>query len=232
MKGTNPVTHQQQQAERMLLQELFFTVQGEGPYSGRRAVFVRLAHCNLRCYWCDTEFSSPAAELRPNELYLRVASECRAHQTRLVVITGGEPLLWPALVRLVLYLRRGGMTVQIETNGTVWIPGLEDSGAVIVCSPKTPELHPMIVRHATCWKYVLPDTGIGDDGLPNFSTQREGRYSPLYRPPHGDPRTVYVHPCDYGDALRNRQARFNTARSAMQHGYTAQVQLHKALQLP
>ncbi|MFV2198733.1 7-carboxy-7-deazaguanine synthase QueE [Nocardiopsis sp. LOL_012] len=99
------------------------TVQGEGPSSGRRAVFVRLADCNLACSWCDTPYSWKWDEyVRRQETYRCNAGEIlsRAHSSDvdLVVVTGGEPLLQEALELSVGVLTDGGLDVEVETNGT------------------------------------------------------------------------------------------------------------------
>ncbi|RKS07041.1 7-cyano-7-deazaguanosine (preQ0) biosynthesis protein QueE [Nocardiopsis sp. Huas11] len=99
------------------------TVQGEGPNCGRRAVFVRLADCNLACSWCDTPYSWKWNEyVRREETYRCNAEEvldrARSSGVGLVVVTGGEPLLQKALEPLVATLTDGGLDVEVETNGT------------------------------------------------------------------------------------------------------------------
>lgn len=103
------------------------TMQGEGPSAGRRAAFIRLGGCNLHCSWCDTPYTWDASrfDLRV-ELTAHSASTLArlalASETRLVVITGGEPLLqnrragWTALLD---ELADAGVDVEIETNGTI-----------------------------------------------------------------------------------------------------------------
>ena len=59
MFGTNPSRKQVlDDGQELWVQEVFYTLQGEGPFSGQPALFIRLAGCNLRCFWCDTEFES------------------------------------------------------------------------------------------------------------------------------------------------------------------------------
>lgn len=99
--------------------ELFTSLQGEGMWAGTPSIFVRLSGCNLRCRWCDT----PYASWEPEGPIVGVGSI--VHQvcdlpTRHVVVTGGEPMLFPGLVPLVNALKDDGKIVTIETAGTVY----------------------------------------------------------------------------------------------------------------
>ncbi len=112
-------------ADRLVLSEVFDTVQGEGPSMGRAATFVRLGHCNLRCRWCDTKYTwdwaahDLRAELRV-ESVARVAEDLAARSPRLVVVTGGEPLLQTgALLPLLEAVVAEHKEVEIETAGTL-----------------------------------------------------------------------------------------------------------------
>lgn len=103
------------------------TVQGEGPSTGRLAHFIRLGGCNLDCRWCDTPYTwdwtgkngvaySPRHELR----WASLAELCDAVAgARLVVITGGEPLLQQERIAALLEELDGFTEVEIETNGTI-----------------------------------------------------------------------------------------------------------------
>jgi len=106
--------------------EIFASLQGEGPSAGRPCAFVRLSNCNLACRWCDTaytwRFSGPDSYDRKAEQVMldkaEVAQRIRALGQNRLVVTGGEPLLQaPALARVLALLP--GMSVEIETNGTV-----------------------------------------------------------------------------------------------------------------
>lgn len=106
--------------------ELFASVQGEGPSAGKPCAFVRLSRCNLACAWCDTaytwRFTGPGAYDRKAEQVTlseaETAERIRALGQDRLVITGGEPLLQgAALARMVALL--SGVTVEVETNGTV-----------------------------------------------------------------------------------------------------------------
>ncbi len=98
------------------INEIFYSLQGEGAHTGRPAVFVRFSGCNLRCPWCDTDFAA-YREMKAEEIIAAVA----VYPARFVVLTGGEPSLQvdEALVRA---LHDAGWTIAIETNGTHSLP--------------------------------------------------------------------------------------------------------------
>ncbi|WSS23153.1 7-carboxy-7-deazaguanine synthase QueE [Streptomyces sp. NBC_01190] len=101
------------------------TFQGEGPSCGAPALFIRLSRCNLTCEWCDTKYTWDWEHFDPRQESVRRSATdllawALASPVKLVVITGGEPLLQQhALVPLVLALLAGGKRVEFETNGTV-----------------------------------------------------------------------------------------------------------------
>lgn len=99
--------------------ETFLSIQGEGTLSGVPSWFIRVSGCNLRCGWCDTPYASwmPEGEGRPVRSLVESAVKSGA---RHVVVTGGEPMLFPAIVQLCDGLRAGGIHVTIETAGTVY----------------------------------------------------------------------------------------------------------------
>ncbi len=116
----------------MKIAEVFHSIQGEGLLAGIPSVFVRTSGCNLRCWFCDTPYSSwePEGEkLDPAEILQQVLDIDCKH----VVITGGEPMLWPSLVELVDGLRRAGRHVTVETAGTLDVPLVCDLASI---SPK------------------------------------------------------------------------------------------------
>jgi 7-carboxy-7-deazaguanine synthase len=112
--------------QSLLVAEVFGpTFQGEGPSAGQQAMFVRLSRCNLRCPRCDTPFTWDTSryDLRQHSHRLPVADvvdQVLAAAPKLVVITGGEPLLQqPAVTALAQAVDAAGRRVEIETNGTV-----------------------------------------------------------------------------------------------------------------
>lgn len=112
---------------RMKINEIFYSLQGEGAWSGTPCVFVRLAKCNLRCPFCDTEFDS-FVEMTEEEIIAAV----NAYPARRIVLTGGEPTL-QITSAFVDALHAAGKTVAIETNGTRPVPANIDW---VTVSPK------------------------------------------------------------------------------------------------
>ena len=113
----------------MKINEIFYSLQGEGHYTGTPAVFVRFAGCNLKCSFCDTDFTS-FTEMTEDD----IVKEIGQYPTNHIVITGGEPTL-QITASLVSKLHEAGKYVQIETNGTNVLP----EGCNIdwvTCSPK------------------------------------------------------------------------------------------------
>ncbi|HXH61479.1 MAG TPA: 7-carboxy-7-deazaguanine synthase QueE [Fimbriimonadaceae bacterium] len=101
--------------------EIFKSVQGEGLWAGTPSVFVRVSGCNLRCAWCDTPYASwsPEGPVLPLEEIVERAREVR-EEAEHVVLTGGEPMMFGAIVPLASLLKKEGFTITVETAGTVW----------------------------------------------------------------------------------------------------------------
>jgi 7-carboxy-7-deazaguanine synthase len=101
-------------SERLRINEIFFSIQGESTWAGCPCVFVRLTGCNLRCRWCDTEYAFyEGRHLAIEEIVERV----RGYGCDLVEVTGGEPLLQKGVHHLFHLLLDGGFTVLVETSG-------------------------------------------------------------------------------------------------------------------
>ena len=202
------------------------TIQGEGPLIGTPSVFVRLAGCNLQCPWCDTNYTVGRKEVLTQTLI----HEIKNHGFKQVVLTGGEPFRQniTLLCELLLY---NGMHVQIETNGTMWCDHFErvatHRNVRIVCSPKTPKLHPSIAKHAHAYKYVVEDGFIGPDGFP---TKVLGKPCIAAPPPefmklHKD--RIFIQPLDTGEPVANQKHAQAAIDTAFKHGYRFCPQVHK-----
>ena len=105
----------------MRIAEIFHSIQGEGRYAGTPSVFVRTSGCNLRCWFCDTPYTSwnPEGDAWTVESILREVAQYRCPH---VVLTGGEPMLFAEMVELSQELSRQGAFLTMETAGTVDLP--------------------------------------------------------------------------------------------------------------
>lgn len=209
---------------------VFYTLQGEGPYTGYPAVFIRLAGCNLQCPGCDTEYTTGRETLTVQQIVARI--ERTYSHTRnlrpLIVITGGEPFRQNLAVLCCMLTR--WYRVQIETNGTLGIDNPDAFQNVdIVCSPKAGKVHYSIVAHADWYKYVLHHESVcPNDGLPILALDHSA--SPkVFRPPLG--ATVYLQPMDCKDPVVNKLNQEAVLRSCLQYGYILQLQVHKLLEV-
>jgi 7-carboxy-7-deazaguanine synthase len=114
--------------------EVFFSIQGEGTRAGVPCVFVRLTGCPLRCRWCDSAYAFYEGEGRSED---DLVAEIARHPCRLLCLTGGEPLAQPAAFPFVTRLLDEGWQVLVETSGHVLIDRL-DPRAVAILDVKAP----------------------------------------------------------------------------------------------
>ncbi len=117
--------------QELPLMEEFYSLQGEGYYSGRAAYFIRLAGCDVGCHWCDVKESWDASKHK-NALVSELVQRVLKSGTGLVVITGGEPAMYD-LTLLTESLRSAGTEIAIETSGAYSLKGHFDW---ICLSPK------------------------------------------------------------------------------------------------
>ncbi|WKN46322.1 7-carboxy-7-deazaguanine synthase QueE [Tunicatimonas pelagia] len=101
--------------------EAFYTLQGEGAHQGKAAYFIRLGGCDVGCHWCDVKESWDASQ-HPQKSVSEIVEEASQHPARLIVITGGEPLMYD-LTELTHNLKQSGFTVNIETSGAYPLSG-------------------------------------------------------------------------------------------------------------
>lgn len=195
MFGTNEIIGQKYfkdaPAKSLFVTSMFFTLQGEGPYAGMPALFIRLTKCNLACSFCDTFFDDGEwmtfDEIRKKAYYTIV--EYWKNQGKsipewalpkgdvgpvfpdvVLVVTGGEPLLQKNLMDFLIEIKDTFGKMQIESNGTVTQDVPEH--VTLVCSPKCSEkngvatkyLAPtkLILERANCLKFVMS----ADQGSP------------------------------------------------------------------
>jgi len=131
--------------------EDFYTIQGEGFYQGHAAYFIRLGGCDVGCVWCDVKESWDASA-HPLVSIQEITNRAKASGTDIVVVTGGEPVMYD-LTELTGALKEAGLKTNIETSGAYPITGEWDW----VCfSPKKFKApHSSIYEHANELKVIV-----------------------------------------------------------------------------
>ncbi len=100
--------------------EIFESIQGEGPFIGKRAIFLRLAFCNLSCSFCDTDYTWKGKIIYKRMSLKEIEEKILKYNINHIVITGGEPLLWEKFFfPLVENLLAKRFLIEVETNGTI-----------------------------------------------------------------------------------------------------------------
>lgn len=130
----------------MNVNELFYSIQGEGTFTGRPSIFIRTSGCNLACIFCDTPYTSHDPEQEYLEVWeiVQKIEELRP-DCHHIVITGGEPMMQKDLPDLVNSLKKRGNMITIETNGTIWNPEVKPD--LFSVSPKTSNSIPYDIQH-------------------------------------------------------------------------------------
>jgi 7-carboxy-7-deazaguanine synthase len=207
--------------ENLDVQEIFPTLQGEGPYVGHPSVFIRLGGCNLACSFCDTEFDSyqniSLEKIIEKTLELAKSPEGKIVR-KLIVITGGEPLRQP-IGRLCDELVKLDFLVQIETNGTIFRN--LNSAVKIICSPKNVdgkyyEIRPDLLSRINAFKFIISKS------QKNYSEIAEVGQSKFNIP-------VYAQPMDEYDEAKNLANLEYTKNLCEKGGYLFSLQMHKIL---
>jgi organic radical activating enzyme len=144
------------------LAEIFYSIQGEGAFSGTPAVFVRLAGCNLSCDFCDTDYSLKffAAVDDVVRRVREIGGNCP-----MVILTGGEPLAQRETLALIDALRRDGRRVHIESNGTIYTDLPPD---VWLCVSPKERVDPRMAGRANEVKLIV-DERVPEEWLELFS---------------------------------------------------------------
>ncbi len=205
------------------VQEMFLTLQGEGPNAGEVSVFIRLGGCNLACDFCDTEFESfsskaideivsQAKKLSLNNSNKRVAN--------LIVITGGEPMRQP-IENLCTDLIAEGFKIQIETNGTIYrdLPAPVE----IICSPKNTghgyaAIRPDLLKRINAFKFII------SANKKDYSEVAEVGQAQYQTP-------VFIQPMDEHDEAKNKANVELVKKLALEKGYRVSLQLHKIMNI-
>lgn len=229
MNNQKPVKPFSHPDGHVIVHSIFATIQGEGIFAGEPATFIRLAGCNLKCPACDTEYTDTTKFGLTSPEFITRYVESVTSSNRLVVITGGEPFR-QNLNELLTTLVNARFRVQIETNGTMaptYDPELCMRGVYVMCSPKLNRIHPDLVPHISAYKYVVGYLDVDVmDGLPNRVL---GLRAKPARPPVGNKKPVYIQPMDSKDADVNYKHLAAAKQSALTHGYTLCLQIHKII---
>jgi 7-carboxy-7-deazaguanine synthase len=179
MFGTNTITgkkyFESAPADSLFVTSMFFTLQGEGPYAGMPALFIRLAKCNLDCSFCDTFFDDgdwlSFGDI-VNKMHKTITSywtdkgqvvpkwACNTNEyggtdypNIVLVMTGGEPLIQDNISAFMEGLLPNFKAVQVESNG---IPNtVVPAGVTLVCSPKCAEKAGIAIKYFTPSKTIL-----------------------------------------------------------------------------
>ena len=188
--------------------QIFYSLQGEGRNTGRAAAFVRFAGCNLRCPFCDTEFDS-YREMTADEILQEIAQLSSFHSplpSRFIVLTGGEPTL-QVDEHFVDLLHQEGYEVAMESNGTRPAPRNLDW---LTVSPKVVDRGRSMVDGGS---WMVDGEGKAPDEIKivfeeNTAEMLSSPASPLsslLSPLSSllSPPLLYLQPCDTGDSARN-----------------------------
>lgn len=184
--------------------EIFYSLQGEGRWMGRPAVFVRMSGCNLKCPFCDTDFRG-YKEMSADDILSRCLEE--GGECRFIVLTGGEPSL-QVDEQLIATLHQAGYYLSMETNGTHAIPEGIDW---VTCSPKVDftEGGELVVRKVDELKLIFDgEHEVSDHGI-----------ACAFR---------YLQPCDVGNDSRNYLILSECIKYIKAHPeWQLSVQMHK-----
>lgn len=187
------------------INEIFYSLQGEGINAGRPAIFVRFSGCNLRCSFCDTEHTRHSLMTTTE-----ILSEIQQYPAKFLVLTGGEPSLF--IDRDLLdTLHTAGYFIAIETNGTRPLPKGIDW---ITCSPKDRFCSGAELCLTTC------------DELKVVFCE------PLTEEPYPTLSAVHrlIQPCDTGDSFRNAAIQKAATEWCLSHPqWRLSLQTHKLL---
>ena len=243
-----------------LVTGMFPTLQGEGPLAGMFAIFLRLAGCNLgakhSCEWCDTDFKLKEGKVRRICDLLTEAEDLALGKRKILVLTGGEPLMQNPY-RLIDYFLNHGWLVQIETNGYFWSDEMQDlidrhkDWLLVVLSPKVnqrleyPVIQPRLLKASSCLKILVDaDEKSPYHRVPNFAFDYLSR---------GSTNPVYVSPINHyrrapfskdeavgfwdtlGSPLDFQRCKLNhryAAALAMKYGFLLSLQTHLFAEIP
>lgn len=189
-------------SNKLLITSRFVTLQGEGPYQGRPAVFIRLTYCNTNCKFCDTFFDEGTwfeVQQLVNQTLDIICEKYNHFSDCGVVVTGGEPSLQKNISKFLLGCDEAGVAfTQIESNGILPIYDLPISTKLVIspkCSEKTNKyLKPNSVSMelASCLKFVISsDIKSSYNTIPIWAYDWKNK---THRPIYVSPMNVYKTP--------------------------------------
>lgn len=212
MKNQQPVSGRSiSDGTTLDIHSIFYTIQGEGPFAGQPAVFVRLADCNLCCPLCDTDYTGGLGPMGVLDISYRVR-ELIGSGT-LVVLTGGEPFRQNIYQLCQNLTTDNGFHVQVESNGMLPVQNYSEFARLVlvrgtvtvVLSPKTARLHRDAEVLAAAYKYVVRADDVDpQDLLPVTALDHPvPRSKTIARPPQDWRGPIYIQPVDQQDSDLN-----------------------------
>lgn len=197
------------------INEIFYSLQGEGHHTGYPSVFIRFSGCNLQCPFCDTRHNDGVAMTDTD-----IVHAVNLYKADWVVLTGGEPTLWIDADFIRLLHQATGKKIAIETNGTHPIPDGID------------------------WVTVSPKTGMADMiGDPVIKVDRADEIKVVdigqdledyfFLPCRGEKTLMYLQPCYVSDPRKRESNTLRTVRRVLQDPrWTLSLQIHRYLGIP
>lgn len=235
--NTQPIEKQQLRTDGAIeVVSIFYTLQGEGPFAGQPAVFVRLAGCNLKCPDCDTEYTKNRRWITPGQLVIEVAQVWHEKagailfkRTPLIVFTGGEPFRQDFGECVRALVASGFDRIQVETNGMLYVESFPYLAVTIICSPKTGVVNANLRPYIKCLKYVIAFDQVDErDGLPRTTL---GGSCFIQKPWDGFKGQIFLQPADEKDVGLNENNQQICVALCLKFGYTLSYQIHKAVGL-
>lgn len=189
------------------INEIFYSIQGEGFHAGTPAVFIRFSGCNLHCSFCDTKHEN-GTFMSDTE----IVNEVEKYPAKLVILTGGEPGLF-ITDKLIELLHQIGKYVAVETNGTHPLPTSVDW---VTLSPKDSFCPNATIKLKRCDELKLVYNQQPEEVIEQYTSFPAKYY--------------YLQPCDTGNNENNVLILQDTVHYCLQHPqWNISIQLHKVL---
>lgn len=197
------------------INEIFYSLQGEGHHTGYPSVFIRFSGCNLQCPFCDTRHNDGVAMTDTD-----IVHAVNLYRADWVVLTGGEPSLWIDADFIRLLHQATGKKIAIETNGTHPIP---DGIDWVTVSPKTgmaDMIGDPVIKVDRADEIKVVDTG---QDLEEY----------FFLPCRGEKTLMYLQPCYVSDPRKRESNTLRTVRRVLQDPrWTLSLQIHRYLGIP